>query len=111
MGTADDRTKAKSFIYYLDADSLADEWFEDLPQEEKMDWITLGASFYKRWLNKEVISIKDEATQENERHPASSTNLAQIIENTPEGLETGASTIAKPPPNPQANPNPLAKSE
>ena len=110
MGTADDRTEAKSFIYYLDADSLADEWFEDLPQEEKMDWITLEASFYKRWLNKEVISIKDEATQENERHPASSTNLAQIIENTPEGLETGASTIAKPPPNPQANPNPLAKS-
>ena len=35
MGTVDDKTKACRFVYYLQADSDADEWFEDLPDEEK----------------------------------------------------------------------------
>ena len=35
MGVADDKTKARQFVYYLQADSDADEWFEDLLEEEK----------------------------------------------------------------------------
>jgi hypothetical protein len=70
MGTKGDEFKAKHFIYYLVADSMADEWFEDLQQAEKKDWDTIKVLFYKRWLN-EDISIKEAlaANKENEHRP------------------------------------------
>ena len=35
MGTADNKMKVWNFVYYLQADSLADKWFEELREEEK----------------------------------------------------------------------------
>jgi hypothetical protein len=37
-GSEDDKQLAKSFVYYLKAYSDADEWFEELPEEEKRSW-------------------------------------------------------------------------
>ena len=37
MGMATDDTKKQQFRYFLQADSVADEWFDDLPQNDK-DW-------------------------------------------------------------------------
>ena len=45
--------------------SDADDWFEELPQEEKKDWVAIELSFRKRWLKEEVISIKETVTIEN----------------------------------------------
>jgi hypothetical protein len=68
MGTADDKKKAHDFIYYLRAGSDADEWFEDLPEEEKQSWVIIERNFRRRWLNEEVISIKETVTVENKTH-------------------------------------------
>ena len=46
--------------------SDADDWFEELPQEEKKDWVAIELSFHKRWLKEEVLSIKETVTIENE---------------------------------------------
>jgi hypothetical protein len=64
---ADDEMKARHFVYYLQADSDADEWFEDLPKEDKRSWARIEGLFRRKWL-KEVISIKEVAT--NEPQPA-----------------------------------------
>ena len=69
-GSADDKTRAKHFMYYLQAGSDADEWFEDLPDEEKGSWVIVERLFCKRWLNEE-ISTKESVTGENEHQPAS----------------------------------------
>lgn len=58
--------KAWNFINDLQAYSLADKWFEKLPQEEKMDWTEIDCLFHKRWLKEEILSIKETATIENE---------------------------------------------
>lgn len=57
MGTAGDDFKKRSFIYYLEADSVADEWYEDLPQAEKKDWETLEVSFFKRWPRRKQVIL------------------------------------------------------
>ena len=64
MGTADDERKARHFVYYLRAGSDADEWFEDLPEEEKESWVTIEQLFRRKWL-KEEISIKESVTSQN----------------------------------------------
>ena len=38
MGSVDDEKRARNFIYYLQADSDADEWFAELPEGEKKSW-------------------------------------------------------------------------
>jgi hypothetical protein len=35
MGAANDDSMAQGFINYLEAYSVADEWFEELPEAEK----------------------------------------------------------------------------
>ena len=42
---ADDKTKARQFIYYLQADSEANEWFEELPEKEKRSWASIELLF------------------------------------------------------------------
>ena len=72
----DNNFKARQFINYLGADSDADEWYDELPQEEKKDWTAIEISFRKRWLKEEVISIiKATVPIENklELQPASET--------------------------------------
>jgi hypothetical protein len=45
MGTASDDSKARSFINYLQAYSVADEWFEELPEEDKKSWASIEVLF------------------------------------------------------------------
>ena len=48
MGAADDNKKARHFMYYLQADSDADEWFEELPEEEKRSWASIEVLFQRK---------------------------------------------------------------
>jgi hypothetical protein len=73
MGTTSDKYKTRSFIYYLQADSVADEWYEDLLQAEKENWEAIEASFFKRWPWKQVISNKEKAILENDASHATTT--------------------------------------
>ena len=70
-GTMDDETKAHHFIYYLQADSNAEEWFEDLLEEKKGSWVRIERLFCEEWLKEEGISIKKSVTSENTLEPAS----------------------------------------
>ena len=47
--------RARQFINYLGVYSDAEDWFEELPQEEKKDWVAIELSFHKRWLKEEVL--------------------------------------------------------
>ena len=73
MGTTSDDNKARSFRYYLQADSDADEWLDELPQQERKDWAGIEHTFCKRWLKGAEISIKETATVENEPQPVPTT--------------------------------------
>src|SRR5271168_4034141 len=73
MGTTSDNNKVRSFRYYIQADSDADEWFEELPQQEKLDWALVEALFRKKWLKEEVMGITETATDENEPQPVPTT--------------------------------------
>ena len=79
MGTADDKTKAHKFIYYLQANSDADEWFEDLLEEEKGSWGKIERLFRQRWLKEEAVSNKELVTIENE--PQISPHSPKITQN------------------------------
>lgn len=75
----DDKTKARHFVYYLRAGSDADEWFEDLAEEERKSWVIVERLFRKRWLNEEEISTKESVTSGNEHQPASHSPLAPPV--------------------------------
>ena len=82
MGVADDKMKARQFVYYLQADSDADEWFEDLLEEEKSSWVIIERLFRKRWLKEEVLGIKEIATIENDSNePQVSPHSPKITQN------------------------------
>ena len=85
-GTVDDKTKACRFVYYLRADSDADEWFEDLPDEEKQSWVVIERLFCRKWLKGEVTSTADSdseiVTTENEPQPASTLPTLLIAAST-----------------------------
>jgi hypothetical protein len=73
--------KARQFINYLGAGSEANDWFDELSHEEKKDWVAIECSFRKRWLNEEVLSIKETITYENESHspPTSAPTITSHI--------------------------------
>jgi len=48
MGMANDEVKKQQFPNFLQADSVADEWFEELVQEDKKDWAAILVAFRKR---------------------------------------------------------------
>ena len=61
MGSATDDFKKKQFKYFLQADSIADEWFDDLQQDDKKDWDAIEAAFNKCWLKKKAAKkMKEE---------------------------------------------------
>jgi hypothetical protein len=64
MGTASDDTKKQQFKYFLQADSAADEWFEDLKQADKKDWNTIEDAFSKRWPRKKAAKKTTEEYEE-----------------------------------------------
>ena len=46
--TTDNNFKAQHFINYLGADSDAEEWFDELRQEEKKDWVAIELLFRRK---------------------------------------------------------------
>ena len=64
MGTATDDTKKQQFRYLLQADSVADEWFDDLPQNDKKDWNAIVTSFSARWPRKKAAKKTTEEYEE-----------------------------------------------
>lgn len=55
MGTANDEVKKQQFPNFLQADSLADEWFEELTDGDRKDWNATLAAFRKRWPRKKAV--------------------------------------------------------
>jgi hypothetical protein len=100
MGTADNKMKARNFIYYLQADSLADEWFEELGVEEKGSWEVIEVLFRKKWLKEEEISIKKSAIVENKPHTPST--ISHLVEIAPEVTPTAQNQHDKSPTTPQS---------
>jgi hypothetical protein len=64
MGTTSDDVKKQQFKYYLQADSPADEWFEELPLADKKDWATIDAAFNLRWPRKKASKKTTEEYEE-----------------------------------------------
>ena len=64
MGTANDDVKKQQFPNFLQADSVADEWFDDLVQEEKQDWNAIETAFRKRWPRKKAVKKTVEEYEE-----------------------------------------------
>ena len=54
------------FVNYLQAQSEADEWFEELPEEEKESWVSIEVQFRRKWLKQEAVRPKEVTTNEIE---------------------------------------------
>ena len=69
--TGGDSFRARQFINYLGVYSEADDWFDELPHEEKKNWAAIEFSFRKRWFKEdsEVLSINDTVTGTTEIEP------------------------------------------
>jgi hypothetical protein len=55
MGTAGDNVKKQQFPNFLEMDSVADEWFDELSQADTKDWKTIETAFHKRWPKKKAV--------------------------------------------------------
>ena len=55
MAGTNDEAKKQQFRDFLEADSAADEWFDNLAGDEKKDWNTIEAAFHKRWPRKKIV--------------------------------------------------------
>ena len=78
MGTASEDTRKQQFRYFLQADSAADEWFDDLPTADKKDWNTIEAAFNKRWPRKKAVKkTKEEYEEEITSTPLQMENLGK----------------------------------
>jgi hypothetical protein len=64
MGTSNDEVKKQQFKYFLQADSVADEWFEDLQPADKKDWNAIEDAFNKRWPRKKAAKKTVEEYEE-----------------------------------------------
>ena len=64
MGTANDEVKKRQFKYFLQADSAADEWFDELPEKDKKDWDTIEKAFGERWPRKKAVKKTKEEYEE-----------------------------------------------
>jgi hypothetical protein len=64
MGTSTDDVKKKQFRYFLQADSAADEWFDELPMQDKKDWDAIENAFNKRWPRKKAAKKTKEEYEE-----------------------------------------------
>lgn len=64
MGTASDEVKKQQFPNFLQADSVADEWFDDLVNNDKKDWKSIEAAFNTRWPRKKAVKKTAEEYEE-----------------------------------------------
>ena len=60
MGDKSDETKRAQFPYYLQPYSVADEWYDELIDEEKKTWSDIEVAFRKRWPPKKPIKKTQE---------------------------------------------------
>ena len=60
MGDKSNDTKKAQFPYYLQADSVADEWYADLVDNEKKSWGDIEIAFKKRWPRKKQVKKTDD---------------------------------------------------
>jgi hypothetical protein len=65
MGTSSDDVKKQQFRYFLQADSVADEWFDELQPQERKDWNAIETAFNTRWpRQKSAKKTKEEYEEE-----------------------------------------------
>ena len=64
MGSANDDVKKQQFKYFLQADSVADEWYEDLKLQNKKDWNAIEEAFNERWPRKKGAKKTTEEYEE-----------------------------------------------
>ena len=64
MGTNADDVKKQQFKYFLQADSAADEWFDDLQLADKKDWNAIESAFNQRWPRKKAAKKTTEEYEE-----------------------------------------------
>ena len=67
MGTNTDETRRQQFPNFLQADSIADEWFEELSKNDKAEWANIEAAFRKRWPRKKPVKKTNEEYEEELR--------------------------------------------
>ena len=60
MGDKKDDTKKAQFPYYLQADSVADEWYTELIDNDKKSWKDIEVAFAKRWPRKKQVKKTDD---------------------------------------------------
>jgi hypothetical protein len=60
MSDKPDDTKKAQFPYYLQAYSVADEWYSDLTDDDKKSWTNIEAAFRKRWPKKKQVKKTEE---------------------------------------------------
>jgi hypothetical protein len=64
MGNLTDAVKKQQFPNFLQADSVANDWFEDLAAVDKKDWDAIEAAFRKRWPRKKAVKKTTEEYEE-----------------------------------------------
>ena len=64
MGTASNTIKKQQFLNFLQADSIADEWYEDLQPADMADWIAIETAFRKCWPQKKAVKKTTEEYEE-----------------------------------------------
>ena len=64
MGNATDEVRKQQFQNFLQADSVADDWFKELDETSKKDWTNIQAAFRKRWPRKKAAKKTKEEYEE-----------------------------------------------
>ena len=64
MGMATDDVRKQQFQYFLQADSIADEWFDDLQPGEKKCWEDIENAFNKHWPRQKAAKKTKEEYEE-----------------------------------------------
>jgi len=67
MGTSSDDVKKQQFPNFLQADSVADEWFEELVGDDKANWNKIEAAFRTRWPRKKAAKKTNDEYEEEIR--------------------------------------------
>ena len=97
MGTSTDDVKKQQFPNYLQADSVADEWFEDLIADDKANWAAIEAAFRKRWPRKKSAKKMTEEYEEEIKNHGKAKITPSTPTSPPATILALQSTISTPP--------------
>lgn len=67
MGTNTEDVRKQQFPNFLQADSVADDWFEDLKADDKASWGKIEAAFRTRWPRKKAAKKTNEEYEDEIR--------------------------------------------